>query len=216
MNIYAVISAYTGGVRAMTNRKFKDYHKNVIVHKCVEESGRNLARILLALNKVYPKVFYAKTIQEWMELYPDTCRKMDMLDAADAFDYKIERLCEEYGIDGKWCMEFVRRNSDVTNADNIKVLANNIKVALVHTCSQYGIGRKRLAEIQAELDKEQLREPEKELKKFGINMESQSVGEMDYRKLVPKKQKEASYEDIKRGYQGLAALKAYQDEVNKA
>lgn len=200
----------------MTNRKFKDYHKNVIVHKCVEENGKNLARILLALNKVYPKVFYAKTIQEWMELYPDTCRKMDMLDAAGAFDYKIERLCEEYGIDGKWCMEFVRRNSDVTNEDNMKVLANNIKVALVHTCSQYGIGRKRLAEIQAELDKEQLREPEKELKKFGINMESQSVGEMDYRKLVPKKQKEASYEDIKRGYQGLAALKAYQDEVNKA
>lgn len=198
----------------MTNRKFKDYHKNKMLHHCVEESGKNLARILLALNKVYPKIFYAKTIQEWLELYPETCKEMDRLDAADAFDYKIEELCEEYGVDSKWCKEFVMRNSDITNADNIIVLANNVKIALVHTCAQFGIGKKRLTAIQAELDKEQLREPEKECEKFGINLIPQSVGEMDYRKLCPKKQREASYQDIKRGYRDLAALKRLQDEVN--
>ena len=40
------------------------------------------------------------------------------------------------------------------------------------------------------------------------------MGEIDYREIMPKKQKEASYQDIKRGYRGLAAFKALQDEVN--
>lgn len=198
----------------MTNRKIKDFTKNKLLLKCVEESAKNIARILLALNKVYPKIFYTKALQEWMELYPAICKEMDRLDAADAFDYKIKELCEEYGIDEERCVKFVQRNNrDIREPGNIKVLANNIKVALVHTCIQFGIGKKRIAAIQDELDEKQLLYPEKELERFGITMQSQSVGEMDYRKLVPKKQKEASYQDIKRGYRGLAAFKAWQDEV---
>ena len=96
---------------------------------------------------------------------------------------------------------------------NIEVLANNIKLALVQTCMEFGIGDKRLGEIKAAMEEEQPREPERELTKFGVEFEPMTVGQLDYRRLLPQKQKKASYSDLKRGYEGLAALKAYQEEV---
>lgn len=201
----------------MTNHKFKakNYYKNKAVYDYVTENGKNIARILLALNKLYPKVFYTKVLQEWFELYPEICRKMNKYDAAGVYEYKMQELREEYGTDREWCAAFVKRNTFIRERDVLKILGCNVELALVYTCEQYGIGPVRLAAIQAELDKEQLSEPEKELDRFGITLEQQSVGEIDYRQIMPKKQKEASYEDIKRGYEGLGKLKAYQEEVRK-
>lgn len=201
----------------MTNPKFKakNYYKNKAVYDYITENGKNIARILLALNKVFPKVFYTKTLQEWFELYPEICRQMNRYDAADVYEIKMAELCEEYGVDHDWCYEFAKRNTAIRERDVLRVLGNNVKLALVHTCQQFGIGPKRLAAIQAELDKEQLSDPEGELDKFDITLEKQSVGEIDWHCIMPKKQKEASYEDIQRGYRGLAAFKAIQDEVNK-
>lgn len=198
----------------MTNRKIKDYPKNVILHRCILENWRNLARIMLTLNRLYPKQFYPKKMQEWLEGYADNCREMDKLEAVDAYDYKMAEWCEEYGIDTTWCVAFVKKNSpSIKIPMNIEVLANNIKLALVQTCSEFGIGDKRLGEIKAALEEKQPTEPERELTKFGIEFEPMTVGQLDYRKLLPQKQKKASYTDIKRGYEGLAKLKAYQDDV---
>lgn len=200
----------------MTNPKFKakNYYKNKAVYNYVTENGKFIAWILIALNKVYPKVFYTKVLQEWLENYPDICKKMNEYEAAGVYDIKMQELCDEYGVNHKWCLAFAKRNTFIKEPDVLKVLANNVKLALVYTCQQYGIGQKRLAAIQAELDKKQPSEPERELDdRFKITLERQSVGEIDYRDIMPKKQKEASYQDIKRGYRGLAAFKALQDEV---
>ena len=199
----------------MTNRKFKDFAKNKVVYDCIVENFRNLARIMLTLHKLYPKTFYPKIIGEWLNTYADNCRDMDKYDEAGVYEYKMGAWCEEYGINEKWCIDFCKRNSPtITHPQNIIVLANNIKLALVQTCMEFGIGDKRLAEIRAALDEEQPKEPEKELKKLGIDVEFAGIGQVDWRRLAPKKQKAASYTDLKRGVQGLKALKAYQDEVN--
>ena len=171
---------------------------------------------MLVLNKLYPKQFYGKRLHEWLATYEDNCTVMNEYDANDAYDYKMEQLCREYGVDEKWCLEYTRKNAPKgMNDQNIIVLANNVKLALVQSCMEYHIGEKRLKEICAELDKPQPKEPEKLLKKSDIEIEYQRVEDMDYRKLLPKKEKSASYQDIKRGYEGLAALKAYQEEVRK-
>lgn len=70
-----------------------------------------------------------------------------------------------------------------------------------------------MQELKAALEEEQPREPEKELVKFGLEYEFGSVGEVDYRRLVPEKKQKVNYADLKRGYEGLAALKAYQDSI---
>ena len=70
-----------------------------------------------------------------------------------------------------------------------------------------------MQELKAALEEEQPREPEKELAKFGLEYEFGSVGDVDYRRLVPEKKQKVNYADLKRGYEGLAALKAYQDSI---
>lgn len=198
----------------MTNRKIKDYRKNKLLHTILIENMRNLFRILLTLNRLFPKQFYPKQIQEWLTSYAENCRETDRYEELEIYDYKMEQWCEEYGISEDFCKEFVRRNNPiVTNPDNILVLANNVKLALVHCCADFGIGDKRLAELVAALREPQPERPEEEMDRLHIETEWVGIGEVDYRKLLPKKQKQASYDDLKRGYEGLTALKAYQDEV---
>ena len=92
----------------MTNPKIKGYHKNVILYNVMLENLRNLARIMLALNRLYPKQFYKKRIQLWLEKYANNCDEMDRLDEADAYDFKMAQWCEECGIDTAWCIAFVK------------------------------------------------------------------------------------------------------------
>ena len=198
----------------MTNRKIKDYHRNAIVYTCIKENYKNLCRILLTLNELYPKQFYPKRVHEWLHTYADNCREMERLDEADALEYKMESWGEEYGIDDNFCRNFIIRNCPtITHPLNIKVLAHNIKLALIQTCSEFGIGDKRLSEIVEALNRPQPENPEELMEKFGMEEVEDDMNRVDYRKLSPKKQKEASYQDIKRGYEGLAKLKAYQEEV---
>lgn len=198
----------------MVNRKIKDFHRNRILYNCMTENVRNLCRIMLTLNKTFPKQFYPKRITEWLTAYKDNCTYTNGLDAIDAYDYKLEQWCEEYGIDTEWCTEFVKRNSpSIRSPQNILVLVNNVKLALIQTCSEFGLGDKRMQELKAALEEEQPREPEKELAKFGLEYEFGSVGDVDYRRLAPNKKQKVNYADLKRGYEGLAALKAYQDSI---
>jgi hypothetical protein len=39
----------------MTNRKIKDFHRNAVVYTCIRENYKNLCRILLTLNELYPQ-----------------------------------------------------------------------------------------------------------------------------------------------------------------
>lgn len=198
----------------MTNRKIKDFHRNAVVYTCIRENYKNLCLILLTLNELYPKQFYPKRVHEWISTYAENCRKMDKLDQADALEYKMDRWGEECGIDDNFCRNFVIRNCPtVTNPQNIRVLAHNVKLALIQTCMEFGIGDKRLNEIVAALNRPQPKDPEVLMERFGMEEVEDDMTNVDYRKLAPKRQKEASYEDVKRGYQGLAALKAYQEEV---
>ena len=96
----------------MTNRKIKDFHKNRILYNCMTENVRNLCRIMLALNKTFPKQFYPKRITEWLSAYKENCTETNKLDAIDAYDYKLEQWCEEYGIDTIYNLDF-RLESDL-------------------------------------------------------------------------------------------------------
>jgi hypothetical protein len=201
----------------MTNHKIKDFHRNRIAHICIVENFRNLARIMLTLNRLWPKQFYPKKVGEWLETYAENCRVMDKYDEAGVYDWKMNEWCEEYGINEAWCIGFVKRNSPtIKSPQNIIVLANNIKLALVQTCMEFGIGDKRLAEIRMALEDTQPAEPEKDLAKLGIEVEFTTLGQTDYRRLAPKKARPASYTDLQRGVRGLTALKAYQEEVTNA
>lgn len=203
----------------MTNRKIKDYHKNKLCFSITVENFKNLCRILLTLNRLYPKTFYPKKIEEWIQEYVGSCEEMDKYDRAGAYEYKMDQLSEAYGIDTGFCKRFVAKNNpSITDPKNQKVLMENIRLALVHTCSEFGIGAKRLNEIVEALSDEQPTDPFPEMKKLGMEMyiDETKLGDIDYRKLKPAKQRETTFTDLKRGYAELEGLRAYQEAVMKA
>lgn len=200
----------------MTNRKIKDYHRNRIAYEITYENYKNLCRIMLTLHKLYPKKFYAKKILEWLNEYAETCADMNRYDAAGAYEYKMQELCEEYEIDGQAALEFVvKNNKNVYNRKNLILLAENVKLALVQTCAEFGIGKKRLDEIQAALADSDIQDPLEDMKSIGLEVDvsDMKITDIDYRELRPKKEKEMTQAEIKAAYRDLEGLKAYQEEM---
>ena len=61
---------------------------------------------------------------------------------------KCSGACENSGIDLNMVITFVERNCKEFNLQNRAILADNIKLALVQTATEHGVGGKRMKAIQ--------------------------------------------------------------------
>lgn len=200
----------------MTNRKIKDYQRNEIARLMITENYKNLCRLLVVLNKLYPKQFYPKAICEWLDLYAARCGKMNKYDAAGVYDIKINEFAEDYNIDKEACLQFVvKNNPEIRHHDNKILLAHNMMLALIETCEDFGIGEKRLDIITQALLISDIKDPLSEMKDIGLEVDVTNE-KIDYRELKPKKPKETTYAEMKAAYKDLEGLKAYQEYMRNS
>ena len=132
----------------MTNHKIKDYHKNRLAFEVIIKNYEMLCSLLIVLNKEYPKTFYPKKCRQWIDDFADNCKIANEWDKDGVYAYKMQRACENSGIDLNMVVTFVERNCKEFNLQNRAILADNIKLALVQTATEYGVGGKRMKAIQ--------------------------------------------------------------------
>ncbi len=198
----------------MTNRKFKDYQKNRVVFAVVNKNYELLCTLLITLNKLFPKSFYPKKCIEWINDYENTCRTADEWDKDDVLNYKLDQGVKAYGIDVNKISQLVERRCKVLNQHNRRVLVDNVKLALIQTAEQYGIGVKRMAQLQAALIEERIANPIKEMNKLGISdfIEETSVGQVDYRKFQCKNKVKTTLQEQQQARAGLEAFRRWTEE----
>lgn len=199
------------GVRSVTNRKFKDYRKNKIAYNVVVDNYKMLCIILLTLHDLYPKTFYAKKMQEWLEDFADSCKMMNDYENDGAYDFKMKQFVEECGIDEDVCIKIVRKHLKNHNWQNAAVLAENVKLAFVQLSCDYGFGKQRLGCLIKTLITTSRTNALEEIKAFGIENEW-DIGQMDYTKLKPKKEKKISIAESREAKAGLEAFRRWTNE----
>ncbi len=195
----------------LTNRKFKDYRKNRIAYNVVVDNYKMLCIILLTLHDLYPKTFYAKKMQEWLEDFADSCKMMNDYENDGAYDFKMKQFVEECGIDEDICIKIVRKHLKNHNWQNAAVLAENVKLALVQLSCDYGFGKQRLGCLIKTLLTTSRINALEEIKAFGIENEW-DIGQMDYTKLKPKKEKKISLAESREAKAGLEAFRRWTNE----
>lgn len=196
----------------MTNKKFKNYHKNKIAYDVIVDNYKMLCIILLTLHDIYPKTFYAKKMQEWLEDFAESCKMMNEYEADDMYDYKMKQFADECRINENDCIMIVRKHLSKYNYQNTKVLAENVKLALVQLCFDFGFGEVRLKRLTNALLTTDRPDALKEIKAFGINYEW-DLGQVDCTKLAPKKKNKVTIAEANEARANLQWLKAYQDSV---
>lgn len=83
----------------MTNHKIKDYHKNRLAFEVIVKNYEMLCSLLIVLNKKYPKTFYPKKCRQWIDDFADNCKIANEWDKDGVYAYKMQRACENSGID---------------------------------------------------------------------------------------------------------------------
>lgn len=200
----------------MTNRKFKDYHKNKLCYDVILDNFKMLCIIMLTLHDLFPHDFYPKKMQEWLENYSKSCRLMDGYENDSIYDYKMEQFVNECDINSADCVKIVHKHLSKYNKENTNVLAENVKLALVQLAYDYGFGETRLKRVINALLETDRSNAAEEIKKFGIDYEP-DFSAFDYRKLVPKKKKvRTTIAEEQKAKKDLAWLKSYQDSVMNA
>ena len=198
----------------MTNRKFKDYHKNVLAHQVISKNFELLCTIVLVLNQEFPKVFYPQKCVDWIKMFAENCKIANELDEEDALEFKLEQWTKKYSIDNHKVRTFVRRRCSDFVPQNRTILAGNVKLALVQTAQNYGIGSKRMARLQDALIDERIADPRREIAKLGIDnfIEDDSLSKIDYRKFKYDNKPRVSLDEQIRGRAGLEAFKRWTEE----
>lgn len=198
----------------MTNRKIKSYHKNMVVYAMVEANFKMVALMAVVLHKNFPKQFYHKRIDEWFADLADTCKQANELDRDDAYDWKMERWVERFGIDPVKCMKLIIKHFPTYHPQNQRVLTENVKLGLVQ-CADFGFGKERISRLQ-DLLLEYEGDPLEDLKTIGFQFGLDCFNDIDYRKFQNKRtDKPATYQEGKQAQAAMAALRAYQEEVMK-
>lgn len=198
----------------MTNRKFKDYHKNKIAYDVINENYKLLCIVMLTLNREFPKEFYPKQLNIWLDKYAKSCKMMNEYDADGAYEYKMNQFCKKYYIDEKKCEDFIEKQCKKFNPQNRKVLSENVKLALIHTASEFGFGKLRIFRLTDAICSSEICDPIGSINKL-LNYEYDfTVGQVDFRKFENKHNRSASYTECKEARQIMTALKAYQDDIN--
>lgn len=198
----------------MTNRKFKDYRKNLIAYRVIVKNYEILCTILLTLNQQFPKTFYAKKCAEWMETYTASCRVADEWERDGTLDWHVAQRLTQNSIDDALIKTFVKKQAADFHPQNREVLAGNVRVALIQTAEDYGIGPKRIEQLQRALLTADFHDPCKEVGKFGITDEREGfdVGAVDCRRLNPPVKNRETVADIRHAADGLDAFRRWSAE----
>lgn len=198
----------------MTNHKIKDYHKNRIAFEVIVKNYEMLCTVLIVLNKEYPKTFYPKACRKWIDDFADNCKIANEWDKDGVYAYKMQQACESYGIDQNMVVAFVERECEEFNFQNRAVLADNVKLALVQTAAEYGIGEKRMKAIQKALLDTVIKDPREQVKALGIDdyVEECSVGQVDIRKFRVKDKVRTTLQEQKETAAGLEAFRRWSAE----
>ncbi|RGF92070.1 hypothetical protein DXA02_11115 [Ruminococcus sp. AM54-1NS] len=198
----------------MTNHKIKDYHKNRLAFEVIVKNYEMLCTVLIVLNKEYPKTFYPKACRKWIDDFADNCKIANEWDKDGVYAYKMQQACESYGIDQNMVVAFVERECEEFNFQNRAVLADNVKLALVQTAAEYGIGEKRMKAIQKALLDTVIKDPREQVKALGIDdyVEECSVGQVDIRKFRVKDKVRTTLQEQKETAAGLEAFRRWSAE----
>jgi hypothetical protein len=198
----------------VTNHKIKDYHKNRLAFEVIVKNYEMLCTLLIVLNKEYPKMFYPKKCRQWIDDFADNCKIANEWDKDGVYAYKMQQACESYGIDQNMVVAFVERECEEFNFQNRAVLADNVKLALVQTAAEYGIGEKRMKAIQKALLDTVIKDPREQVKALGIDdyVEECSVGQVDIRKFRVKDKVRTTLQEQKETAAGLEAFRRWSAE----
>ena len=196
----------------MTNRKIKDYQKNKLTYDILLDNLKMLCIVLLCLNKHFPKQFYQLNVQKWLEEHAEWCDLMNEYDENDAYDYKMQELCDRCGIDGDVTMKIAEKHLNKYHPKNMVVLQENVKLALAHTAIDFGFGRIRLERLTQALLNEEYPNGQEDIGRFGIEVEKE-LQDIDWRRLKPKRQKPPTIQEQKEASKSLAEYRAYFEYV---
>lgn len=198
----------------MTNHKIKDYHKNRLAFEVIVKNYEMLCSLLIVLNKKYPKTFYPKKCRQWIDDFADNCKIANEWDKDGVYAYKMQRACENSGIDLNMVVTFVERNCKEFNLQNRAILADNIKLALVQTATEYGVGGKRMKAIQNAMLETFIDNPREQVKALGIDdyIEECTVGQVDIRKFRVKDKVRTTLQEQKETSAGLEAFRRWSAE----
>lgn len=126
----------------------------------------------------------------------------------------MQQACENCGIDLNMVVTFVERNFKEFNLQNRAILADNIKLALVQTATEYGIGEKRMKAIQNAMLETFIDNPREQVKALGIDdyIEECTVGQVDIRKFRVKDKVRTTLQEQKEALAGLEAFRRWSAE----
>ncbi len=126
----------------------------------------------------------------------------------------MQQACENCGIDLNMVVTFVERNCKEFNLQNRAILADNIKLALVQTATEYGIGEKRMKAIQNAMLETFIDNPREQVKALGIDdyIEECTVGQVDIRKFRVKDKVRTTLQEQKETSAGLEAFRRWSAE----
>lgn len=175
----------------------KNYERDKRANEIFKENFKNLCRIVLTLNDLWPKQFYKKSVNGWFENMVETAAMFQQADEDDAIDEmvaKYETDCRGYTFAD--CEELVKiLNPRVISKPFKHVLAHNIRVAFIQMHYDYGFGEERMKRLIAEMKLNKYPDSEIEAhKRFGIEIEESSSGDIE--KFLKKKKVKIDGDDL--------------------
>ena len=198
----------------MTNRVFKDYHKNKPIIDAANETVTVMCIVLLTANKLFPKIMYPKAVCTFIDDRAEYCSISEEYEQLDIFDYKMQQACDSIGVYTEDCKRIVEKYMHPVN-DGVKdVYINNVRLLFVQLHREHGLGQERRARLAAALlsDQAETDKPIERVQDMGGNIGVTTISSIDYRKYRRKKDR-ISYQDQQRATKALQWLREYQESV---
>lgn len=196
----------------MTNRKFKDYHRNKRYKDIVDANFKTFSTVVMALKQLYPHNWYTKTIEDFISSYADFTAEMNGYDD-EAYHFRIDDYCRKLNISNDDTFRVIIRLHGRIDPTVFVPLQDNLKCMMIHLRRDCGLGSVRYSNLMEYLKTDADICGKSELEALGVTFDD-DIKNYDYRKLKRKTQ-QASYSDGVKAQQAMQALKAYQDEVMK-
>lgn len=200
----------------MTNRVFKDYHKNKPIIDAANDTVNVMCVILLTAHKLFPKVMTRKAVCAFLDDRVQYCEISNGYEKDGVFDYKMQKMCDDIGISAVDCAKIVSKFMRPANSSVRDVFINNVALMFVQLNAEHGLGRERRARLLAALlsDQAETDRALERVQEMGGNIDTTAISSVDYRKYRIKPDK-TTYAEEKQARQGLKWLKAYQDSITK-
>lgn len=200
----------------MKNKALKHYHTNKLILDAAADTINVMCVVLLTANKLYPKTMYPKAVCRFVQDRADYCQMSDGYEKDDVFDYKMQRACNELGINANDCAAIVKKFMHPFNDIIRDVFINNIKLMFIQLAREHGIGKARRANLTSALlsDLAETQSPLARVQAMGAQIEIGTISQIDCTK-YRKKPEKVTLGEAKRAAEGLQWLKAYHDHVLK-